>query len=54
MTRFLRCERGATAIEYALLAAVLGLGVVTAASTLKNQIYNSLTNIADSMDQAAG
>lgn len=54
MTRFVRDETGATAIEYALLIAILGLGIITAAGGLKNQIYNSLNNTANAMDNASG
>ncbi|WP_374575907.1 Flp family type IVb pilin [Phenylobacterium sp.] len=53
MKRFARDARGATAIEYALLIAILGLGIITAASTLKNQIYNSLGNTTNAMASAA-
>lgn len=52
LKRFARDERGATAIEYALLIAVLGLGIVTAASGLKNQIYNTLNGVMTSVDNA--
>lgn len=52
LKRFGRDERGATAIEYALLIAVLGLGIVTAASGLKNQIYNTLNGVMTAVDNA--
>ncbi|MFN3524024.1 MAG: Flp family type IVb pilin [Phenylobacterium sp.] len=54
MKRLAGDERGATAIEYALLVAILGIGVITAASGLKNQIYNTLNGIANAMDNTAG
>jgi pilus assembly protein Flp/PilA len=50
--RFARDARGATAIEYALLIAILGLGIITAASGLKNQIYNTLNDVGNAMDSA--
>ena len=52
VTRFVRDDRGATAIEYALLIAILGLGIITAAGGLKNQIYNTLNDIGTAMDNA--
>ncbi len=37
-SHFLKDESGATAIEYALLAGLIGVGIVTAATTLKGEI----------------
>ena len=36
--RFLKDESGATAIEYALLAGLVGVGIVSAATTLSTEI----------------
>ena len=36
--RFLKDESGATAIEYALLAGLIGVGIVGAASTVGTEI----------------
>ena len=51
-TRFLKDESGATAIEYALLAALIGVGIVTAATTLSTKIGNLFTEIGDALDDA--
>ncbi len=40
---FIRDESGATAIEYALIAAVLGVGILAAAQALKGNINDKLT-----------
>lgn len=37
-THFLKDESGATAIEYALLAGLIGVGIMAAATTLGEQI----------------
>ncbi len=37
-TRFMNDESGATAIEYALLAGLIGVGIVAAAGTLEDAI----------------
>ncbi|WP_319483543.1 Flp family type IVb pilin [uncultured Cohaesibacter sp.] len=37
-SHFLKDESGATAIEYALLAGLIGVGIVAAAGTLKDAI----------------
>ncbi|MBA4794036.1 Flp family type IVb pilin [Phenylobacterium sp.] len=49
LSAFRRDDRGATAIEYALLAAVLGLVVVTAAGALRAEIYDLLIFVSDSL-----
>lgn len=54
MKAFAADTRGATAIEYALLAAVLGLGVITAAAALSDKIYNVLQGLATAMATASG
>ena len=45
--RFLRCNRGATAIEYALIAAGISIaiigGVTSLGSTVNNVFYQKLT-----------
>ena len=44
--RFVQDESGATAIEYGLIAAVIGLGILIGATTLKNAInakYSTLS-----------
>lgn len=51
---FLADARGATAIEYALLAAILGLGIISAAGALSTQIYTVLQDLATAMATAAG
>lgn len=42
---FLRNESGATAIEYGLIAAVLGLGILTGAKTLRNAVSDQFTQV---------
>jgi pilus assembly protein Flp/PilA len=43
LRRFMACESGATAIEYALIAAIIGLGILTGAQTLHNAIEAKYT-----------
>ena len=40
--RFANDESGATAIEYALLAAIMGVGIVASLTTLKGAINGAL------------
>lgn len=49
--RFVQDESGATAIEYGLIAAIVGIGIITGLTTLKtglNAIFDSVnTNLAN-------
>jgi pilus assembly protein Flp/PilA len=49
LRRFARNASGATAIEYALLASLLGLVIITAAGALRAQIYDLLISVADAL-----
>jgi len=50
MTKFLRDESGATAIEYALIAAGIGVAIIAAVNALGTQISNAFTNIGTSLN----
>ena len=52
-TRFLEDESGATAIEYALLAALIGVGIVAAATTLGQNISTLFTDIGSKLTGVA-
>ena len=45
MARFVKDESGATAIEYGLLAALIGVGIVAGASTLGNNLNEGLSDV---------
>ena len=47
LTRFAKDERGASAIEYAMLAALLALGIITSISVLGVETKNSFSVIAN-------
>lgn len=49
VSRFLNDESGATAIEYGLIASLIAVAIITAASTLGNQIGLTFTNITTAM-----
>jgi pilus assembly protein Flp/PilA len=50
LRKFLANEDGATAIEYALIAAVIGLGILTGAQTLKNATHAKYTGLSTSVN----
>jgi pilus assembly protein Flp/PilA len=44
--RFIKDESGATAIEYGLIAALIGVALITGATTLGGKLNNTFANIA--------
>ncbi|MDK3025788.1 Flp family type IVb pilin [Cupriavidus taiwanensis] len=46
IARFIKDERGATAIEYGLIAGLIALGVAVAASSLGSSVSTGFTNLA--------
>ena len=52
VTRFVKDESGATAIEYGLIAALIAVGIIAAGSALGASISSKFNNIASAMDTA--
>ncbi|MCV6575348.1 MAG: Flp family type IVb pilin [Cohaesibacter sp.] len=50
---FLKDESGATAIEYAVLAAFLGLAMVAAGSESNSALQTAFARLGDNLDAAA-
>jgi pilus assembly protein Flp/PilA len=46
---FLRNESGATAIEYGLIASLIALTIITAASTVGNKLKTTFTEIGSNL-----
>lgn len=46
---FLRDESGATAIEYGLIAALISVAIISAASRLGTNIARTFNNVANNM-----
>lgn len=51
--RFLKDESGATAIEYGLIAALIAVGIIAAATTLGNGLSNIFSGIGTRLDEEA-
>ncbi len=47
--RFVKDESGATAIEYGLIAAIIGVGIISGLTALKGGITGTFTNAATGM-----
>ena len=50
--RFLRCERGVTAIEYGLIAACVALAFVAIAILVGDDVGTMFTNLSDAVQDA--
>jgi pilus assembly protein Flp/PilA len=46
-------ESGASAAEYALILAIVGIGIVTAAGALKTQIAGAMNRTANTINTAS-
>jgi pilus assembly protein Flp/PilA len=51
VTRFLKDESGATAIEYGLIAALIAVVLITAMTSLQTQIKGTFSKIGTAMPQ---
>ena len=52
VTRFLKDESGATAIEYGLIAALVAVVLVTALTALGGQLSSTFTSVTNSLKPA--
>lgn len=50
--RFAQDESGATAIEYGLIAALISVGIILAATALGGSLGNLFNDISDRLDTA--
>ncbi|HXA39157.1 MAG TPA: Flp family type IVb pilin [Phenylobacterium sp.] len=53
VTRFLKDESGATAIEYGLIAALIAVAIVTALTALGGQLSTTFTGITTKLNAAS-
>jgi pilus assembly protein Flp/PilA len=52
--RFAKDESGATAIEYGLIAALISVGIILAATALGGSLGNLFNGISDKLDNSMG
>lgn len=48
--RLMKNDRGATAIEYTLIAALIAVAAITAMTTVGGKVSNVLSNVANTMN----
>ncbi len=53
LASFLRDDAGASAAEYAIILAVVGVGIVAAATTLKNAISGGMNTASNTINTAS-
>ncbi|MFT3999920.1 MAG: Flp family type IVb pilin [Rhizobium sp.] len=53
ISRFLKDESGATAIEYGLIAALISVAIIAGATTLGNTLSTTFNNISNQMNAAS-
>lgn len=53
-SRFMNDESGATAIEYGLIAAVVGVGIIAALGTLASALSTTFSDVGAAMTSASG
>lgn len=53
VSRFLKDESGAAAIEYALIAGLIAVAIIAGATLLGGRINTALTNVANQLAPAA-
>ena len=54
VARFVNDESGATAIEYGLIAALISVGIIAAATTLGGGLSNLFSGIGGKLNTEAG
>jgi pilus assembly protein Flp/PilA len=52
IARFLKDESGATAIEYGLIAALIAVAIITAATQVGTEVSNTFTTVKDKLIEA--
>ena len=54
LSRFLKDESGATALEYGLIAASIAVAIIAGATSLGTQLGTTFTNLSTTMQNANG
>lgn len=45
LNQFVKCESGATAIEYGLIAALIGVSIITVVQTVGGEVKSTFTDV---------
>lgn len=52
VSRFVKDESGATAIEYGLIAALVGVGIIAALQNLRDDLNNTFGTVSNELQSA--
>lgn len=52
VSRFIKDESGATAIEYGLIAALVGIGIIAALQTLRGNLQTTFNKVSTELGTA--
>jgi pilus assembly protein Flp/PilA len=53
LKRFLKNEDGATAIEYGLIAALIGVAIIVAVTAVGTSLQDTFNNVSTKLDAAS-
>jgi pilus assembly protein Flp/PilA len=51
-SRFMKDESGATAIEYGLIAAIIGVGIITVLKSVRTELQNTFNTVESELSGA--
>lgn len=51
-SRFMKDESGATAIEYGLIAAIVGVGIIVGLQSVRGQLQSTLSKVSSELGSA--
>lgn len=54
ISQFLACQRGTTAIEYAFIAGLVSIGIVTALTAMSGSVTGFFISVSSTLSGAAG
>jgi pilus assembly protein Flp/PilA len=52
VSRFVKDESGATAIEYGLIAALIGVGIIVVLQNIRGELQNTFTKVQTELKNA--
>ena len=52
VTRFVKDESGATAIEYGLIAALIGVGIIVVLQNIRGELQNTFNKVKTELQNA--
>ena len=50
VSRFVKCESGATAIEYGLIACLISVAIITVVTSIGTNLNNVFTSVNNAID----